>query len=341
MNTLGRLLRISIFGESHGECVGIVIDGCPPGLHLSASDLIFDLERRKGSQRKIGTTSRIEADVPLIKTGIFNGRTTGAPILIMFENKDVDSKMYEKLKDNPRPGHADLVAKQKFDGFNDYRGTGHFSGRLTIGLVAAGVIAKKIIAKKLLKNAKNVKIKATIIEVGGIKNIKKESIKKAIDHAVKKNDSVGGIIECRISGLPCSLGEPFFDSAESLISHAIFSIPGVKGIEFGSGFKCASMYGSECNDEIIDIKGKTKTNNAGGINGGITNGNDVVFRIAIRPTSSISKIQNIIDLKTGKISKISIEGRHDRCIALRIPVIVEAISALVFADLMLLNENVR
>ncbi len=369
MNTFGRLLKISIFGESHGECIGIVVDGCPAGLRLSMHDLISDLERRKGGAK--GTTTRIETDIPLIKSGIFNGKTTGAPIMIIFENKNINSEEYEKIKDIPRPGHADLTAKQKFGKFNDYRGAGHFSGRLTAALIAAGAIAKKLLIKNItelpqvrgnpgvntkesasfseegrllpkaiLSEATNSSprkftIKAKVVEVNGSKNIE-----SAINAAIKENDSIGGIVECRILGLPPGLGEPFFDSVESLISHIVFSIPAVKGIEFGSGFRCASMHGSKCNDEIINVNGKTKTNNAGGINGGITNGNEVTFRVAVKPAPSISKIQNTINLKTGKSVKISIKGRHDVCISLRVPPLLEAISALVFADLMLIEQKI-
>jgi chorismate synthase len=326
MNNFGRLFKISITGESHGEYVGILIDGCPSGLSVSVDDFIEDLKRRKGGKK--GTTERREKDVPLIKSGVFRGKTTGAPILILFENKDVDSSVYEKIKNTPRPGHADFVAFQKFGGFNDYRGGGYFSGRMTVSLVAAGVIAKKLIYP--------VKIEAKLIEVGGIKNIK-----RAIQSAIKSKDSVGGIVECRAKGLPAGLGEPFFDSVESLISHMAFSIPGIKGIEFGAGFASSRMPGSQYNDEIINVKGKTKTNNSGGINGGITNGNDVFFRVAVKPTSSIPGPQSTIDLRSGKSAELSITGRHDVCIALRMPVIVEASTAIILADLMLIEQKIK
>ncbi|MEK6972501.1 MAG: chorismate synthase [archaeon] len=323
MNSFGRLFRINIFGESHGECIGIVIDGCPAGIPLTENDLIEKLEKRKSGQK--GTTARKEEDMPKIKSGIFKGKTTGAPIMILIENMDIDSSKYEKLKDTPRPGHADFTAFKKFHGFNDYRGGGHFSGRLTACLVIAGVIAKKLL--------RGIEINAKVIEVGGTKDIQ-----KALDKAIAENDSVGGVVECRTKNLPIGLGEPFFDSVESSLSHAAFSIPAIKGIEFGSGFKSAEMQGHECNDEIINAEGKTKTNNAGGINGGITNGNELIFRVAVKPTSSILREQKTIDLKTGKVTEIKIEGRHDSCIALRIPVILEAITAIVFADLKLIND---
>ncbi|RKY51889.1 MAG: chorismate synthase, partial [Candidatus Neomarinimicrobiota bacterium] len=209
--------------------------------------------------------------------------------------------------------------------FNDYRGGGHFSGRLTIGIVAAGVLAKKIISP--------IKISSTLIEAGGTKNIE-----MAVEKAIKAGDSIGGIIECNVKNVPIGLGEPFFDSAESLISHIVFSIPGIKGIEFGSGFKAAEMKGSNHNDPIINNEGKTSTNNAGGINGGITNGNDIIFRVAVKPTPSISLIQHTMNIKTNEMKDLSIEGRHDTCIALRIPVIVEAAAAIVLANL-LIQEN--
>ncbi|MFH1520748.1 MAG: chorismate synthase [Candidatus Micrarchaeota archaeon] len=325
MNTFGRMFRISIFGESHGPCVGVVIDGCPAGVHLSNDEFKSDLERRQGGVK--GTTTRKEADLPMIKSGVLNGKTTGAPIMIEFQNKNVDSTTYEKIKNTPRPGHADLTGVQKFGGFNDLRGGGHFSGRLTVGLVAAGVIAKKLITPA--------KIDAKLIETGGT-----TEIERSVSTALEDGDSVGGIIECRTNGLPVGLGEPFFDSVESLISHIVFSIPAIKGIEFGAGFACANMKGSECNDEILDSSGKTRTNNAGGLNGGITNGNELLFRVAVKPTSSIKKTGKTIDLKTNEQSEISVEGRHDCCIALRMPVIIEAVTAVVLADSMMMEQKI-
>jgi chorismate synthase len=325
MNTLGRNYRTSILGESHGEVVGVLIDGTPAGVPLCAGEFRQDLFKRQGGAR--GTTTRKEADLPLLKSGVFKGKTTGAPILILFENKDVDSRPYEKLLDKPRPGHADLVARQKFGGFQDFRGGGHFSGRLTAGLVAAGVIAKKLL--------KGVDIQARLTEAGGCKDIE-----KAIVSALEQDDSVGGIVECRAKGLPSGLGEPFFDSTESLLSHAAFAIPAIKGIEFGDGFATSRMRGSESNDEILTPKGKTKTNHAGGINGGITNGNELVFRVAVKPTSSIKKPQKTVNLKTGSQAKVRVEGRHDACIALRVPVVLEAVTAMVLADLMLQEQRI-
>lgn len=324
MNAFGRLFRISILGESHGPCVGILIDGCPAGLSISEGEFASDLERRRGGRK--GTTPRKEADVPYLKTGVFNGKTTGMPLLITFENKDTDSEAYERIRFTPRPGQADFVAFQKFGGFNDYRGGGHFSGRLTAGLVAAGVIAKKVLAP--------ITVEARLIEAGG-----SSDIEGAVDAAIEKQDSIGGIVECVVTGLPIGLGEPFFDSVESLVSHIVFSIPAVRGIEFGAGFAAARMMGSEHNDELLSSDGRTKTNNAGGVNGGITNGNDIRFRVAVKPTSSISTIQHTIDIRSGEPVDLSVGGRHDVCIALRMPVIVEAAAAIVFADLMLMEHR--
>jgi chorismate synthase len=326
MNSFGRIFRVSIFGESHGPQVGICIDGCPAGLPLSVEDFLPDLERRKGGMQK-GTTPRKEDDLPIFITGLFNGKTTGAPLTILFENKNTRSSDYEKIRSIPRPGHADFVAHHKFGGHEDYRGGGHFSGRLTVCLVAAGVIAKKLLPQ--------LTIAAEIIEVGGEKNIE-AGLQKAID----AKDSVGGIVECSVQGMPVGLGEPFFDSVESMISHAAFSIPAVKGIEFGAGFTAARMFGSEHNDALLDNSGRTKTNHAGGIVGGISNGNELVFRIIVKPTSSTPKEQESLNWETGLVEPFSVKGRHDLCIALRVPPVLEAITAMVLADLFLLEQKI-
>jgi chorismate synthase len=323
MNTFGRLFRTHIFGESHGSLVGICLDGVPAGLFLSENDFDADLSRRKPG--KVGTTPRKEADKPTLSSGVFNGRTTGAPITVMFANENTISADYGNLVASPRPGHSDFVAKEKFKGFNDNRGGGHFSGRLTLALVAAGVVAKKILEE--------VKINAELISAGGSINID-----EAVNRAVETGDSIGGVVECRVQNLPVGLGEPFFDSAESVLSHLAFSIPAIKGIEFGSGFAAASMTGSQHNDPIVDSTGKTKTNNAGGINGGITNGNELVFRIAVKPTSSISVKQETFNYKTQKVEALEVKGRHDACIALRVPVVLEAITAIALADLLLIDK---
>ena len=325
MNSFGRIFRVHIFGESHGDCVGLTIDGCPAGLTLSVEDFTEDIERRKPGAK--GTTPRKEDDIPLIKTGLFNGKTTGAPITILFENNNTRSADYEKQRAVPRPGHADFVASAKFGGHEDYRGSGHFSGRLTVCLVAAGVVAKKIL--------NGININASILEIGG-----ETDLEKGLQKAIDAKDSIGGIIECKASGLPVGLGEPFFDSAESMISHAIFAIPAVRAIEFGTGFAAAKMFGSEHNDALENKTGKTFTNHAGGIVGGISNGNELIFRIAIKPTSSTPIEQQTLNIETDTVESFSVKGRHDLCIALRVPVILEAVTAFVLADLMLLEQKI-
>lgn len=332
MNTFGRLFRVSIFGESHGESVGVNLDGCPAGLPLDVQDFYTDIERRKGGMQK-GTTPRKEDDLPIFKSGLFNGKTTGAPITVLFENNNTRSTDYEKQRAVPRPGHADFVANRKFGGNEDYRGGGHFSGRLTVALVAAGVIAKKLLASAVQKET-TIAVAARLTEIGG-----ESDPEKGLQRAIDAKDSVGGIVECRVQGLPIGLGEPFFDSVESVLSHAVFSIPAVRGIEFGTGFAAAKMFGSEHNDAIRDGSGTTSTNNAGGIVGGITNGNELVFRIAIKPTSSTPKEQQTLNWQSGEIEPFSVKGRHDLCIALRVPVVLEAVTAVVLADLMLLEQR--
>lgn len=327
MNSFGKLFKLSIFGESHGDCVGVVIDGVPAGLPLIVDDFLSDIERRKGGLQQ-ATTPRKEEDLPVLKSGIFNNKTTGAPITILFENNNVISKDYKQHRDIPRPGHADFVANKKFGGFEDFRGSGHFSGRLTLCLVAVGVIAKKLL--------NNIKIEAQLIEVAGEQNIE-----KGIEKALENKDSVGGIIECKTSGLPIGLGEPFFDSIESLVAHVVFAIPAIKGIEFGNGFSAAKMFGSQHNDSITDEDGTTKTNNAGGVVGGLTNGNELVFRVVVKPTSSTPQLQQSFNVTTQQVENFSVEGRHDLCIALRVPVVLEAVTAIVIADLMLLEHRIK
>ncbi len=323
MNSFGNIFKITIFGESHGPCIGINIDGCPPGIPLTEDDFTADLGRRKPGAR--GTTPRMEDDSPEIVSGCYKGFTTGAPLTVLFANKNVRSGDYDHLRNRPRPGHADFVAAQRFKGFNDPRGGGHFSGRLTLALVAAGVVAKKLLT--------GVEISARLIKAGG-----HTDINAAVDAALASGDSIGGLVECRVTNIPVGWGEPFFDPVESVISHLAFAVPAIKGIEFGSGFAAASMKGSEHNDAIVDESGKTATNNAGGISGGLTNGNDLVFRVAVKPTSSISKKQETLNLKTGKMEALEVKGRHDACIALRVPVVIEAITAVALADLNLMTN---
>ncbi len=326
MNNFGTIFKLSIFGESHGPAVGIVIDGCPPGISLTADDFTADLERRKGGLQK-GTTPRKEDDIPVFLSGIFNDTTTGAPIAISFANNNTRSGDYEKQKNIPRPGHADFVAAQKFKGFQDYRGGGHFSGRLTVCLVAAGVVAKKVLAQQ------NITCNATIHSIAG-----ETDTEKGLQKAIDAKDSVGGIVECVAQNIPVGMGEPFFNSLESVLSHAVFSIPAIKGIEFGAGFAAAGMFGSEHNDGLLDASGKTKTNHAGGVVGGISNGNHLVFRVVVKPTSSTPKEQETFNIDSGNIESFSVKGRHDLCIALRVPPVLEAVTAIVLADLLLLNK---
>ena len=320
MNSIGRQFRVSIFGESHGLCTGVCIDGCPPGIALSETDFETDLARRRSGSK--GTTPRTEADAPRIMTGVFNGFTTGAPVMILFENTNTRSDDYAQFTEIPRPGHADFTAGVKYKGFADYRGGGHFSGRLTVGLVAAGVVAKKILAPA--------SVTARICEIGG--SVHWED---TIETCISECDSVGGIVECVVEGIPAGWGEPFFDSVESVIAHNVFAIPGIKGIEFGAGFAAAKMRGSEHNDSFISVDGKTATNHAGGINGGITNGNPVVFRVAVKPTSSIARPQETINIRTGEMTTLEVPGRHDACIALRMLPVLEAATAIALADLKL------
>jgi chorismate synthase len=319
MNRFGTLFSIAVFGESHGAGVGVVIDGCPAGMPLSVDDFIEDTTRRKGGMQK-GTTPRQEEDLPAFHSGVFNGKTTGAPLTLFFENRNTRSADYEKQRSVPRPGHADFVANRKYGGFEDYRGGGHFSGRLTLCLVAAGVVAKKIIAP--------VRVQASVTEIAG-----ERDLDLGLQKAIERKDSAGGIVECRVGGLPVGLGEPFFGSVESLLAQAVFSIPAVRGIEFGTGFAAAGMYGSEHNDAILDMEGTTRTNHAGGVVGGITNGNELLYRIAIKPTSSTPKEQETLNWETGVPETFSVKGRHDLCIALRVPPVLEAVTAMVLADL--------
>lgn len=257
MNAFGRIFRITIYGESHGEEIGVVIDGCPAGLGLDPADLAEDLERRRAGAA--GTTARHEPDVPRIRSGLYNGKTTGAPLLIALANTDVRPQDYAATADVPRPGHADLTARQKFGGFNDVRGGGHFSGRLTAALVAAGAVARKILAPAA--------VRASVLEAGG-----SAEIDRAVEAAVREEDSVGGLIECRVTGLPAGLGEPFFDSVESLISHLVFSVPGIRGVEFGSGFRSAGMRGAKATTSSSTRRGPPGPTTRGESTGGLRTG---------------------------------------------------------------------
>lgn len=324
MNSWGDRFRLSIWGESHGQQVGVSIDGVPAGIALSEEDFTADLERRRAGAA--GTTPRKESDTPHIVSGIYNGFTTGSPLTIEFLNENTRSGDYRNLTSHPRPSHADWVAQQKWGGYNDPRGGGHFSGRITLGMVAAGVVAKKILGEE-------VRFSTNIIEIGGSRD--KEQWDAIISSAQQSQDSIGGVVECRVQGIKAGLGEPFFDSVESLAAHLLFSVPAVKGVEFGAGFEAARMRGSEHNDPIISADGTTATNHAGGIVGGITNGNEIVARIAVKPTASIAQPQQTLNLESGKVEELVIKGRHDVCITLRAAVVAEAALAIALADLKL------
>ncbi len=352
MNTIGRKFRVSIFGESHGELIGVVLDGVQAGLELSEADFEADILRRKSGSK--GTTPRIESDKPMIVSGLFEGHTTGAPLTIVFRNENTHSSDYEFFSAMPRPGHADLTAALKWDDCQDPRGGGHFSGRLTLPVVAAGVVAKKILADAtILDETPFGGVEASIVELGGIHNsalparhsgldpessanLLSPACREVLEKAIKEGDSLGAVVECTVPSIDPGYGEPFWDSVESMIAHAIFAIPGVRGIEFGDGFEAACMKGSEHNDPI-GADGRPVKNGAGGVNGGITNGAPLKFRVAFKPTSSIRKAQQTFNFQTGETDTLEIPGRHDVCFALRAPVVVEAMTAIVLADLVFLK----
>ena len=353
MNTFGRKYRVSIFGESHGELIGVVLDGVPAGLELSEEDFVQDILRRKSGAK--GTTPRIEADAPKIVSGVYEGVTTGAPLTIVFENTNTKSGDYSLFAAMPRPGHADLTAALKWDDCQDPRGGGHFSGRLTLPVVAAGVVAKKILQDAtMLDETPFAGVNAHIVELGGIprKSAGESSSEEtaehlsqmptewqeAIDAAIKEGDSLGAVVECTVPEIDPGYGEPFWDSVESEIAHAVFAIPGVRGLEFGDGFAAAAMKGSEHNDPI-GPDGRPTKNGAGGVNGGITNGAPISFRVAFKPTSSIRKPQQTFNFATGQMDTLEVPGRHDVCFALRAPVVVEAMTAIVLADMVLLSNK--
>jgi chorismate synthase len=351
-NIFGTNFVVVSFGESHGKCIGAVIDGCPAGLKLNLEQIQLELNRRKPGQSSV-STPRHEEDKLEILSGIFNGYTTGAPITMLVWNKDIDSSKYEKIKHTPRPGHADFTAYLKYGGFNDYRGGGRFSGRITIAFVLAGAIAKQLLFQTL-----EIEILAHTVALGGIEverpittdeikaNVEQNPIRcadpiiaekmiKKIEEAKISGDSLGGIIESICTGIPIGLGEPIFRTVESELSKILFAIPAVKGVDFGAGFRCTALLGSQHNDNFIidNNRVQTETNNAGGILGGITNGMPITCRIAIKPTASISKPQKSVDLQTMKPTKLLVEGRHDPVIVPRAVPVVEAAIAIVLADL--------
>jgi chorismate synthase len=320
VNSFGRNFRVEIFGESHGSAIGLLVDGCPPGLGLLPEDFEADLSRRRAGAS--GTTPRREADVPRFLSGIYQGKSTGSPICLVFDNADTRSADYAAFQKMPRPGHADFVSRVKYGGFADMRGSGHFSGRVTAAIVAAGTIAKKILLPALFSTK--------ILRAGG-----RDDVAVAVAAAAAEGDSLGALVEVRVSGLSVGLGEPFFDACESLIAHAVFAVPGIRGLEFGDGFRAAGMRGSEHNDPFVGSDGSTGKNGAGGVNGGISNGNELVFRAAVKPTSSISLPQRTYDFSAKAMGDLVVEGRHDACIGLRSAVVIESAAAIALADLKL------
>ncbi|MCK5025312.1 MAG: chorismate synthase [Nanoarchaeota archaeon] len=344
-NTFGKLFRITTFGESHGTAIGVIIDGVKSNLTLSEEDIQKDLDRRKPGQSSI-TTQRKEDDKVQILSGIFEGKTTGTPVCMIIYNKDYQSKDYSNIKDIFRPGHADFTYHKKY-GIRDYRGGGRSSGRETAARVAAGAVARKIL------KLKNINITAYVKEIGGIKaqtidldeieqNIVRCPDKEAALDMIKKikqvqeeKDSIGGVVEVIVKGCPAGLGEPVFNKLNAVLAHALMSIGAVKAVEIGSGIACSKMKGSESNDSLVD--GNFISNNAGGILGGISSGQDILARVAVKPTPSIARIQKTIDMQ-GKETDITIEGRHDPCICPRIVPVVEAMAALVIIDALMIHE---
>lgn len=322
-NSFGNRFKIEIYGGSHTESLGVVISGVPAGIALTEADFEADLNRRRSGAK--GTTPRREGDVPHIVSGVADGRTTGEKLEIVFYNENTRSGDYDRLRLHPRPSHADLTARHKYGEEFDLRGGGIFSGRMTLLLVAAGVVAKKVTAAA--------RYTSRIVELGGCcDSVEFDAVVAA---AQRDGDSVGGVIECCIEGAGRDLGEPFFDSVESVAAHLLFSVPAVKGVEFGSGFAGVRLRGSERNDRIIDSNGTTATNHEGGINGGITNGNPIVVRVAIKPTPSIARPQDTFNFATQSVEPLTIGGRHDACIVLRAAVVVEAVMAIALAELSL------
>lgn len=351
----GNNIKFSIFGESHGKAIGITIDGLPVGISINFDYIRSEMKRRAPGRNKFSTPRKEKDDFEII-SGIFNGKTTGTPLCAIIKNTNNNSKDYESIKNKMRPGHADFTGIIKYKGFNDYRGGGHFSGRLTAPIVFAGAIAKQILREKEIYIGSHISsigkvkdigfnpcgvlkeelLKFTQCEFPVIDNEKSEEMKREILKAKEEKNSVGGTIESMVINLPKGLGDPFFDSVESVLSHMIFSIPAVKGIEFGAGFDISQMKGSDANDEfyIENNKVKLKSNNNGGILGGITNGMPLVFKVAIKPTPSIGLTQQTIDLSNMSNTTINIKGRHDPCIVQRAIPVIEAATAMVLIDLM-------
>jgi len=349
-NTFGHNISLTLFGESHGQEIGAVVDGLAPGIKIDHEYIASRLARRRPSGRI--STARAEKDEYRIVSGVFEGYTTGTPLCILIPNKDTLSKDYSKLKELPRPSHADYTAMCKYHGFADHRGGGHFSGRLTAPIVAAGAIIEKALFEK------GIRMGTHIASIGGIRDQAYDPISPEIDRiregfpvldaeagermkaeilaAAEDGDSVGGVLETAVVGMPTGVGEPWFDTVEGLISQAMFSIPAVKGVEFGRGFDVTTLRGSEANDPftVSDRKIVTETNNSGGINGGITNGMPIIFRVAVKPTPSIYKEQRTVNVGEMTDTTLSIEGRHDPAIIHRAGVVVEAMTALTLADML-------
>ncbi len=357
-NTLGTLFKITSFGESHGHLVGIIVDGVPSGLELDLDFIQSELDKRRPGQSDL-TTSRLESDKVKVLSGIFNNKTTGAPICLIIENKDMDSSKYEKFKKLLRPSQVDYSALKKYGGFADYRGSGRFSGRITSGFVMAGAIAKQILRKhditifaytKSIGDLEDdevyefdfvdelIKIREQNL-VRALNSKKSKEMEKLIIDVKEQKDSIGGTIRCIVKNVPPGVGGPIFNNFESSISHAIFSIPAIKGIEFGSGFAAAKMRGSENNDPWIVKNGKISTikNDSGGIIGGISIGMPIEFTIAVKPTATIGISQKTVNIETMENTEIEITGRHDPCIVPRAVIIVEAMTAIVLLDRLLID----
>lgn len=350
-NTFGNNIAVTIFGESHGRAVGAVLDGMPSGIPVDEDFIAYQMSLRKS----VGaiSTARKEADEVKIVSGVFNGMTTGTPITFIIENQDTKSRDYGELAYKARPGHADYTAQVKYKGFQDFRGGGHFSGRITAGLVAAGAVAVSTL------KSQGISIGTHILSCGGVRdrnfndiqsdidflnarefavldNTKAEEMKSAIMAAKTDGNSVGGVLETAVIGMPAGVGEPWFDTVEGMLSHALFSIPAVKGVEFGAGFGYADMKGSQANDPFRNVDGNicTSTNNCGGILGGITDGMPIIFRCAVKPTPSIYQLQQTVNMQTGENTELQIKGRHDPAIVHRARVVADSVTALVLYDLL-------
>lgn len=356
-NTFGNNITVTLFGESHGECIGVVMDGLPAGFEIDLDKLAWEMEKRKAKGSL--STKRHEADQVQIVSGFFEGKTTGTPLTILIANNNTRSQDYAALKYRLRPGHADLAAFEKYGGYQDYRGGGHFSGRLTAPIVAAGAICRQILESKGVKLATHItqlhgitddnfdetKLSVQMDELNQkefpvLSETACSLMKSEIEQAAVNLDSVGGVLQTIVTGFPAGVGEPFFDSVESTLSHLMFSIPAVKGVSFGEGFGFASLYGSQANDPIIAEDGKitTRTNNNGGINGGITNGMPIVFQTCIKPTPSIYKKQDSVDYQTKEAVKLEIKGRHDPAIIHRARAVVDALCAFGLLDLWMSHQ---